>query len=237
MHDINLFEEMANAQIEFEQDNLVLEVQSLLSQESSNEKNIASRIKKGAFKDSKRPDWIKDLDPCRRFNTESIEKICTKFRLRFLKSELFKGEIPSEAIREVKRIESTLGVSFSSFKIIAPEERFNLKDSTKDPILMAELPNGQYYFIFQWGDDMKWYQEILKFPFRHIGALAASSSTIGLLIAFLVPSQFEAVQAEFFFRFFMFSMTTCLLMTLAIITAIMHSKDFSENVWNSKFIK
>ena len=46
---------------------------------------------------------------------------------------------------------------------------------------------------------MKWYQHLLKYPFRHIGALAASSSLIGLMIAFLVPSQFEAIQAEFFF--------------------------------------
>ena len=237
MNDINLLEEMANAQIEFEQSSLINEVKSLLESDSSNEISIADRISKGITLPEEQFGWIKKLDETRKYNAESIEKICIRFRLRFLESDLFKGDIPSEAIREVKRIESSIGTTFSTFKIIAPQERFNLKDSTKDPILMAELPNGQFYYIFQWGDDMKWYEEILKYPFRHIGALAATSSAIGLLVAILVPSQFEAVHSEFFFRFFMFSMTTCLIMTLSVITAIMYSKDFSENVWNSKFIK
>ncbi len=237
MNDINLLEEMANAQMEFEQSCLINEVKSLLESDSTNEISIADRISKGSSLSQDKFGWIKKLDETRKYNAESIEKICIRFRLRFLESDLFKGDIPSEAIREVKRIESSIGTTFSTFKIIAPQERFNLKDSTKDPILMAELPNGQFYYIFQWGDDMKWYEEILKYPFRHIGALAATSSAIGLLVAILVPSQFEVVHSEFFFRFFMFSMTTCLIMTLSVITAIMYSKDFSENVWNSKFIK
>ena len=227
---------MANAQIEFEQNSLVDVAQKILLNDSRAEADVAQRIVRRGQPQSDLH-GMHQLDPSKKFNIEAIERICTKFRLRFLESDLFKGEIPAEAIREVKRIESSTGVHFETFRIVAPEERFNLKDSTKDPILMAELPNGQFYYIFQWGDDMKWYQELIQYPFRHIGALAASSALVGLLIAFLVPSQFEAMQAEFFYRFFMFSMTTCLLMTLAIITAIMHSKDFSENVWNSKFIK
>lgn len=237
MNDINLLEEMAHAQREFEQNTLIEEVKTLLANDSKNERSIAERITHGKFNMNDQLGWMNQLESTRKFNLEAIEKICTRFRLRFLDSELFKGDVPSDAIREVKRIESVIGTTFSSFKIIAPQERFNLKDSTKDPILMAELPNGQFYYIFQWGDDMKWYQELLKYPFRHIGALAASSSAIGLLVAILVPSQFEVVHSEFFFRFFMFSMTTCLIMTLSVITAIMYSKDFSENVWNSKFIK
>lgn len=235
MQDINLLEEMANAQIEFEQNSLVKEAQTILSNETAIELAIASRLKKSEIKN---PIFSTDLlEEGRIFNIEAIEKICTRFRLRFLSSKLFKGEIPAEAIREVKRIESAAGITFRSFRIVAPEERFNLKDSTKDPILLAELPDGRYYYIFQWGDDMKWYQELLKYPFRHIGALAASAALIGLLVALLVPSQFAALKNEFFFRFFMFSLTTCLVMTLSIIMGIMNSKDFSENVWNSKFIK
>jgi hypothetical protein len=237
MNDINLLEEMAYAQTEFEQSLLINQVKSLLESDATAERSIADRILTGKSFSADQFGWTKKLDASRKYNVETIEKICTRFRLRFLESDLFKGDIPSEAIREVKRIEATIGTTFSTFKIIAPQERFNLKDSTKDPILMAELPNGQFYYIFQWGDDMKWYQEILKYPFRHIGALAATSSAIGLLVAILVPSQFEVIHSEFFFRFFMFSMTTCLIMTLSVITAIMYSKDFSENVWNSKFIK
>jgi len=237
MQDINLLQELEQAQIEFEQNAVIREVEAILHQDLAAEQNISARIQRGIGTNTSRFGGLERLDSKRRFDIETIEKICTKYRLRFLESDLFKGDIPSEAIREVKRLESSLGMRFDRFSVIAPAERFDLKDSTKDPILMAELPNRQFYYIFQWGDDMKWYQEILKYPFRHIGALAASSSLLGLIIAFLVPSQFEALQAEFFYRFFIFSMTTCLVMTMAIITAIMYSKDFSENVWNSRFIK
>ncbi|NQV53612.1 MAG: hypothetical protein HQ500_10540 [Flavobacteriales bacterium] len=237
MQHIDLRQEMEQAQVEFDQNNLLRAAKAILNVEFNSESNISSRIVEGGRRASSNEAWIAHLDPNRRFNLEAIERICTKFRLRFLESDLFKGDVPADAVREVKRLESSLGVQFSAFKILAPAERFHLKDSTKDPMLLAELPNGQFYYIFQWGDDMKWYQHLLKYPFRHIGALAASSSLIGLMIAFLVPSQFEAIQAEFFFRFFMFSMTTCLIMTLAIISAIIYSKDFSENVWNSKFIR
>ncbi|MEQ9187511.1 MAG: hypothetical protein RLP15_07230 [Cryomorphaceae bacterium] len=237
MQSIDLLHEMEIAQVEWEQNTLVKEAKWILRAEHATESNIESRIRKPRQSHNDFDGWVKNLDPKRKFNLEAVALICTRYRLRFLESDLFKGDVPADAIREVKRLESSLGVRFKAFKIVAPAERFFLKDSTKDPILLAELPNGQFYYIFQWGNDLKWYQYLLKYPFRHIGALAACSSLIGMMIAFLVPSQFEAAQAEFFYRFFMFSMTTCLIMTLAIITAIMYSKDFSENVWNSKFIR
>lgn len=236
MQNINLLDELEKAQIEFEQLQIIQEVESILKQESHAEQFVASRIS-GRNTNPSLLVNLSMLDQNKMFDLQSIEQLCTNFRLRFLDSKLFKGEIPAEAVREVKRIESASGLTFNRFKIIAPEERFNLADSTKDPILMAELPNGKYYYIFQWGNDLAWYQRILKYPFRHMGTLAASSLAIGLLIALLVPSQFADMKSEFFFRFFMFTMSSSLIMTLAIIVGIMNSKDFSENVWNSKYIK
>jgi len=237
MQDINLRSELEKAQLEFEQHLLIREVEKILSAESGTEHAISSRIKTNREPIALPRQMVALLDHNDIFDIESIETICTRFRLRFLESSLFKGDIPADAIRNIKHIESTRGIRFERFRIIAPEERFQLIDSTKDPILFAELPDGRYYFIFQWGNDPRWYQRILKYPFRHIGTLAASSSVLGLLVALLVPSQFESWQAEFFYRFFMFSMSSCLVMTLAIIAGIMYSKDFSENVWNSRFIR
>lgn len=84
---------------------------------------------------------------------------------------------------------------------------------------------------------MSWKEHILRYPFRHMGTLASTSLVVGALIALLVPVQFSDTKAEFFYRFFMFSMSSALIMTLAIIVGIMYSKDFSENVWNSKFLR
>jgi hypothetical protein len=236
MQDINLLEVLERVQLDVEQNRIVKQAESILNNESKAERFIAGRIY-GKQKLDGNAIKLEMLDTKRMFDQESIEKLCTDYRLRFLESTLFKDEVPSEAIREIKRIEYSTGVVFERFKIVAPKERFHLVDSTKDPILLAELPNGKYYYIFQWGNDLEWYQRFLKYPFRHMGTLATTSIVLGLLIALLVPSQFENAQSEYFFRFFMFSMSSCLVMTLAIITAIMYSKDFSENVWNSRFIK
>lgn len=236
MQDINLRAELEKAQQELEQNRLIREVETWLSFESVAESDIAHRIQNERDGDMAAL-VVSLLDQNKIFDLQTIEAICTRFRLRFLESTMFKGDIPAEAIRRVKRMEAATGLRFERFRIIAPAERFHLKDSTKDPILMLELPNNRYYFIYQWGSDMKWYQHFLKYPFRHMGTLAITSITLGLLISLLVPSQFESIKAEFFYRFFMFSMSSALVMTLAIIVGIMYSKDFSENVWNSRFIR
>lgn len=236
MNKSGLLEEMESLQLEFDQMLVVEQALSILSHEATTEQSIALRVDGGSDR-SQLSFPLSKLDSSRIFNIHTIEKICVKYRMRFLESALFKDEVPAEAVREIKHLEQQLGITLESFKIIAPSERFKLKDSTKDPVLMAELPDGRFYYIFEWGDDMKWYEHLLKYPFRHMKALAISSIMVGLLVALLVPSQFEMMKAEFFYRFFIFSMTSCLILTLAIITGIMHSKDFSENVWNSKFIR
>lgn len=237
MQDINILEELEKVQVELRQRDILNEAQSILTYEVGTEQSIISRIRNASDEQTKPAHLIQLLDQARIFDLKAIESICTKFRLRFLDSSLFKDEIPAEAIREVKRLEAMTGFQFDSFHIIAPSERFKLKDSTKDPILLAELPNGKYFYIYQWGNDMSWYQHLLKYPFRHMGTLTVSALMIGALITLLVPMQFEDFKAEFFYRFFMFSMTSALVLTLAIITGIMYSKDFSENVWNSKFLR
>ncbi len=236
MQDINLLDELNKAQQSVAQKRLINEALTILSKDEHVESDIKQRIfqKPGKLSENL---GLHKLDESRIYDRESIEAICVKYRLRFLDSELFKSEIPVEAIHHVKHVEAKTGMRFENFKVVAPAERFKLFDSTKDPILFTQLPNGKYYYIHQWGDDLSWIQHALKYPFRHMKALTISSIVIGSIVAMAVPSQFQSVQAEFFYRFFIFSMGSCLLLMLAIITGIMYSKDFSENVWNSKFIR
>lgn len=236
MQDINLKDELKKIQVTLDQQHLLETALKILHSESVEEQQIRQRIVSDGGKRSK---WVglEYLSDEHLFDLKAIEALCTRYRLRFLDSSLFKGEVPSEAIRRIKRLEASTGLRFEKFKVLAPADRFKLKDSTQDPMLLAELPNGKYYFIFQWGDDLKWYQEILKYPFRHMGTLTICALAFGALITLVVPKQFELAQAEFFYRFFMFSMSSALFLTLTIIAGILYSKDFSENVWNSKFIK
>ncbi|MEZ4721284.1 MAG: hypothetical protein R2813_05335 [Flavobacteriales bacterium] len=235
MQGINLKQELEQAQISREQDSVLNQALAILNMDAVHEQSIARSIAKRSTK--KTSGNLLMLDHSQMFDMETIESICIKYRLRFLDSSRYKGEIPVEAVRAAKRIESDSGIQFSNFRIIAPAERFELLDSTKDPILLAELPNGKFYYIYEWGNDMSWYEYLLKFPFRHIGTLTIASIIFGALITAIVPVQFTDWKAEFFYRFFMFSMSSALMVMMVIITGIMYSKDFSENVWNSRFFK
>ena len=81
------------------------------------------------------------------FSMETIEKICVRYRLRFLDLELFKGEVPEAARLELSALESRYRTRFRRLRIIAPGEFFELGYIDKDPILLAELSKDKYLFI------------------------------------------------------------------------------------------
>ncbi len=175
------------------------------------------------------------------FSEETIKSICIKYRLRFLDSKLFKGDIPYEAIQKTKTLEKELNTELRSFKIVAPAARFALKDSTKDPILLAKTANGKYLYIHKWGNDMAWYQKLLKFPFSNIQNLAISSIILSLVISLLIPSAFTT---EFYTRtealmllnkFMIFCGLSGLIFSASLALGIILSKDFSDDVWNDKY--
>ena len=236
MPDINLKAELEKAQVELSQNAIVREVQQLLNADAVNESLISDHIYNKSISNGVDSVIAELLNPSLIFDIEAVEAICTKYRLQFLDSTSFKGGVPAEAIRKVKHIESSTGLRFTKFRVMALAGRFRLKTNKKDPMLFAELPNGRFYFICQWDDALNLSQRLLQYPYRHMGILAAISIPLGALIALLVPMQFTDGKAEFFYRFLMFSMSSALIMTLAIITGIMYSKDFSKNVWNNKFL-
>ena len=116
-----------------------------------------------------------------------------------------------------------------------------MQDNKKDPLLFADLGNGQYYLIHKWGEDLSWYRGLALFPLRNIGTLAITTMLIAFfLVAFmpnqLIPENYLRTSAlTFFFKAFSFFILNGLLFTVLLISGIIAVKDFSENVWNSKY--
>lgn len=231
---VNLFEELQKAQQEARQEEVLEEAVAILKAQEAIDGEAFARIK-GSSNNPGTVRLTEFLDPKRIFTEQAIETLCTRYRLRFLESKMFKGQIPFEAVSELMQAEKSVGTTFSRFFIVAPAERFLLKDSQKDPLLFASLGNGKYYFIHQWGKDMSWYKAALRYPFRHFRALCVTSMAVSLLLACLLPVEFSSGKVEFFFRFFLFGALSCLFVTLAVIAGIICSEDFSENVWNSRY--
>ena len=94
------------------------------------------------------------LETNRVYHIDDIKKICISYRLRFLNSQLFKADLPYEAIQNIKDLEKTHETSLSGFKIMAPSKLFKLANAD-DPLLFAPIENGYYYLIHKWGNRFK----------------------------------------------------------------------------------
>ncbi|MDT0648358.1 hypothetical protein RM545_16830 [Zunongwangia sp. F260] len=174
------------------------------------------------------------LESNRIFHISDIEKICVIYRLRFLSTKYFKGNIPHEAISEIKRLEQQHDTSLKGFKILAPSKLFKLKNAD-DPLLMAPMGNDYYYLIHKWGNDLSPFRKIFMWPFRTFENFALVLIISSFLLALLVPDgMFSPRQttAEFFMIFFfMFKWVA----GLAIFFGIKKGKNFSSEIWNSKY--
>lgn len=181
---------------------------------------------------------LKNLDPARIYSLGQIKELCTNYRLRFLSTRYFKGEIPHEAIAEIKSLQRSTGEEITDFKIIAPASLFNLEFKDKDPLLFIPLGNQRYYLVHKWGNDLHPLRKALVYPFRNFKSLLSSVALLAALIVCLIPSAVLmgpydtsslAIRIIFFFYLFIaFSGFTALY-------GFSRMKNFNAELWNSKY--
>ena len=107
-------------------------VQRIFDQKEASKAQIKSKLdkKNTAYVNSMTFD---DLDVDRIFHIDSIEKLCIKYRLRFLDTHLFKGDYPNELYSIIPELEATHDTQLENFKIMAPSKLFRLK-TKEDPL-------------------------------------------------------------------------------------------------------
>lgn len=175
-----------------------------------------------------------NLESNRIYHISTIRNICIDYRLRFLDSKYFKGEIPTEAISQIKQLEKEHSTSLQGFKIMAPSKLFKLADKD-DPLLFAPIGNGYYYLIHKWGNDLHPLRKMLVWPFKNIINLALVTMLVSFLITFLVPSGLFSktdTTAEFVMIFlFNFKMIGA----IVIYYGFARGKNFNPAIWNSKY--
>lgn len=168
------------------------------------------------------------------FHISDIKNICIDYRLRFLDSRYFKGEIPSEGLDKIKAIEKSHNIELKGFKIIAPSKLFKLEDKD-DPLLFAPIGNGYFYLIHQWGNDLHALRKIMMWPFKNIVNLAFLVLVISLMVSLMVPDNlFSKVNSNVEFWiifFFMFKSIAA----VVIFYGVALGKNFNPAIWNSKY--
>jgi len=181
-----------------------------------------------------------NLDDSLIFDLEDIRKICLTYRLRFLDSHHFKGEIPREAINKIKALQKKQDMTFNSFKIIAPSALFQLGDANdRDPLLFLNLGDGRFYFIHKWGHDLNWFRKLLAWPVREARNLLITVVTILALVVyslpqswFLNPANVPDTSSYRMFLFFYLLIASCGLLTFF---GLAFHKNFSSEEWDSRF--
>lgn len=174
------------------------------------------------------------LETNRIYHIDDIEKTCIEYRLRFLNSALFKGQLPYEAITRIKQTERDHGAKFEGFKIMAPATLFKLENAD-DPLLFAPIGNGYYYLIHSWGKDLHPLRKLLMWPFRQMENFMMFLFVLSFLLTALVPdgmfSQKQTTTEFVIIFFFMFKWVTA----LAIFYCFKYGKNFSSAIWQSKY--
>lgn len=182
---------------------------------------------------------INELESERIFTLAQIKKLCTTYRLRFLDTKYFKGEIPYQAIAHIKRLQKEGATEIKNFKIIAPAHMFNLEYKDKDPLLFIPLGNQRYYLVHKWGNDLSLWRKLLVFPFRSFKTLLGSVAFMAAFVVSSVPSSLIMGPYDvnslapriifFFYLFIAFSGLTALY-------GFSRMKNFNSELWNSKYM-
>lgn len=174
------------------------------------------------------------LDSNNIFHINEIKKICIDYRLRFLDTKYFKGEIPTEAFSIIRELEKQHNTELKGFKIIAPSRLFKLEDKD-DPLLFAPMGNGYYYLIHKWGNDLHPLRKLMMWPFKNVGNLLFVIVLISYLATLLIPnglfSKSNSVAEFGILFFFMFKS----IIAVAVFYGFALGKNFSPAIWNSKY--
>ncbi|RDY62032.1 hypothetical protein [Flagellimonas nanhaiensis] len=174
------------------------------------------------------------LETTKIYHLDQIKEICIDYRLRFLDSSYFKGEIPKTALKKIQQLEREHEVEIKGYKIMAPSKLFKLEDKD-DPLLFAPIGNDYFYLIHKWGNDLHPLRKLLVWPFKNIGNLVLFVLLISYLTTLLIPDGLFSKNnssAEFWLIFFfMFKWIA----SLVIFYGFARGKNFNPVIWNSKY--
>ena len=182
MRKVNLFEELLSERNkEISSDELKSIVKKIWSNHDSKKDQIRISLNK---KNDHKNNQLKfdKMESKNIFHKDTIKKICVRYRLRFLDSNLFKGEYPKNITRIITDLESKHDTSLSNFKIMAPSKLFKIK-SPDDPILFVPIGNDYFYLVHKWGKEFNKLRKLMVLPFKNIDNLTIFSILVSIFFA------------------------------------------------------
>ena len=230
----NLLDELRSERIKFKTEEAILnEIFSILHENEIKRTEIFSTLSEKSS--TKHNTFQFDcLESDRIFHLEQIKSICIDYRLRFLDSHLFKGKIPEEAITKIHQLEKEHQTKLSGFRIIAPSKLFKL-ENYDDPLLFAPIGNGYYYLIHKWGNDLHPLRKLAMKPFKTMSNFIILLIFISLVLTSLLPQNLFGKSPQNIMGLVTFLFMLKSIMAIAIYYCLWQGKNFSEDIWLSKY--
>lgn len=214
---------------------LLEEVKRILNAEKNLEQEIIQRIYTDRHDEFDGNSFNFDLlETNRIFHKAHIKELCVAYRLRFLSTQFFKGDLPLEAITAVKNLEWAHQTSLIGFKMVAPAPYFRLENAD-DPMLFAPLGNDYYYLVHKWGTDMHPLRKLAMWPLKNFENLVIFTLLFSFILSFGIREVFFSRYQETAQFFIIFLYTFQSVFGLGLFFGISLGKNFSSENWNSKF--
>jgi len=232
MRKVNLFEELLSERNkEISSDELKSIVKKIWSNHDSKKDQI--RISLNKKNDDKNNQLKFDkMESKNIFHKDTIKKICVRYRLRFLDSNLFKGEYPKNITRIITDLESKHDTSLINFKIMAPSKLFKIK-SPDDPILFVPIGNDYFYLVHKWGKEFNKLRKLMVLPFKNIDNLTIFSILVSVFFALVGKLVMPSLTSSEVFILFLFLVKGFIFIFFYMF--FLTRRNFSESNWNSKY--
>ena len=232
MKKVNLFEELLKERSkQISTNELISLLKNIWVKEDSKKERITQSLKdvnNGSFNQLK----FDEMETKNIFHKDTIKNICVKYRLRFLDSNLFKGDYPKNITKIISDIEKKHDTKLINFMIMAPSKLFKIK-SPDDPILFVPIGNDYYYLIHKWGEEFNYLRKLLVLPFKNIDNLTIFSVLVSVFFAFLGKLFIPSLTLSEVFILFLFLVKGFIF--IFFYTFFLTRKNFSESIWNSKY--
>ena len=228
MKKVNIFEELINERSkQITSEELRTAIKSIWSKDDQIKKSLNKK------NDNKHNDLKFDKMKTRNiFHKDTIKKICVRYRLRFLDSNLFKGEYPKNITKIIGKIERNHNTTLSNFMIMAPSKLFKIK-SPDDPILFVPIGNDYYYLIHKWGEEFNYLRKLMVLPFKNIDNLTIFSVLVSVVFALLGKLIMPSLTFSEVFILFLFLVKGFIFIFFYMF--FLTRRNFSESIWNSKY--
>jgi len=169
------------------------------------------------------------------YHISDIKKICIDYRLRFLNTKYFKGDIPYSAQTKLKTFKKEQKLNILDLKIMAPSKLFKLKNAD-DPLLFCNLGNDYFYLIDKWGNDLSFFRKISMWPFKSLTNILFFIAFLSLLATLIIPKGIfvydNSPNTEFFITY-LFMLKS--IVAIVIFFGFSLGKNFNKAIWNRKY--